>query len=166
MSERFHLNSFSSPDRSRRASSFIDYWSNAATEWFDSGTTDESRSESSPVVTRQAAIRTIDRYKRAIEIDPMYALAWAWLSTGYNVQPLSGWVPAATGYARAREAAQRALTLDPKSVRILNHYRRRRVRHVNIDARMPQSDRASAVGRLRVADGVDQVRFNQNDIIL
>src|SRR5450631_791750 len=30
MSERFHLNSFSSPNRSRRASSFIDYWSNAA----------------------------------------------------------------------------------------------------------------------------------------
>jgi hypothetical protein len=38
---------------------------------------------------------------------------------------------------------------------------RDRLRNVNIDARMPQSDRRPAVGRLRVADGVDQVRFNR-----
>jgi hypothetical protein len=42
-----------------------------------------------------------------------------------------------------------------------SHHRRQRVRNVNIAARMPQPDRAPAVGRLRVADGVDQVRFNR-----
>jgi TolB-like protein/DNA-binding winged helix-turn-helix (wHTH) protein/tetratricopeptide (TPR) repeat protein len=57
--------------------------------------------------------RSIDLYRRAIEIDPTYALAWAWLSTGYTVQVLSGWSPPAPGYAHAREAAQRAIDLQP-----------------------------------------------------
>jgi hypothetical protein len=42
-----------------------------------------------------------------------------------------------------------------------SHHRRFRVRNVNIHTRMPQPDRAPAVGRLRVADGVDQVCFNR-----
>jgi hypothetical protein len=42
-----------------------------------------------------------------------------------------------------------------------SHHRRLRVRNVNIGARMPQPDRAPAVRRLRVADGVDQVCFNR-----
>jgi len=41
-----------------------------------------------------------------------------------------------------------------------SHHRRPLVRNVNIDARMPQPDRAPADGR-RVADGVDQVRFDR-----
>src|SRR6185437_2361960 len=41
-----------------------------------------------------------------------------------------------------------------------SHHRRPRVRNVNIDARMPQPDRAPA-GEHRVADGLDQVRFNR-----
>ena len=57
--------------------------------------------------------RSIDLYRRAIEIDPSYALAWAWLSTGYTVQVLSAWISPAPGYAHAREAAQRAIALDP-----------------------------------------------------
>lgn len=42
-----------------------------------------------------------------------------------------------------------------------SHHHRLRVRNVNIHARMPQPDGAPAVGRLRVAEGVDQVRFNR-----
>src|ERR1700683_2319726 len=57
--------------------------------------------------------RSIDLYRRATEIDPSYALAWAWLSTGYTVQTLSGWSPPAPGYARARAAALRAIELNP-----------------------------------------------------
>jgi TolB-like protein/DNA-binding winged helix-turn-helix (wHTH) protein/Tfp pilus assembly protein PilF len=57
--------------------------------------------------------RSVDLYRRAIEIDPSYALAWAWLSTGYTVQAVSGWSPPAPGYARAREAALRAIELQP-----------------------------------------------------
>jgi adenylate cyclase len=56
--------------------------------------------------------RSIDLYRRALEIDPSYALAWAWLSTGYSVQALSGWSPPAPGFARAREAALRAIELN------------------------------------------------------
>jgi hypothetical protein len=55
-----------------------------------------------------------------------------------------------------------AATLAISAVAIApSHHRRLRVGNVNIDARMPQPDRAPAVGRLRVADGVDQVRFNR-----
>jgi TolB-like protein/DNA-binding winged helix-turn-helix (wHTH) protein len=62
---------------------------------------------------RQDRERSIDLYRRAIEIDPSYALAWAWLSTGYTVQALSRWSPPEPTFARAREAAARATELDP-----------------------------------------------------
>src|ERR1700677_2628339 len=52
------------------------------------------------------------------------------------------------------------LTTSPVAI-APSHHRRLRVRNVNIDARMPQPGRAPAVGRPRVADGVDQVRFNR-----
>ena len=58
--------------------------------------------------------RSIDLYRRALEIDPSYALAWAWLSTGYTVQAVSGWTPPAPAFARAHAAALRAIELDPK----------------------------------------------------
>src|ERR1700722_1670155 len=55
-----------------------------------------------------------------------------------------------------------AATLTTSAVAIApSHHRRLRVRNVNIDARMPQPDRAPAVGRLRVADGVGQVCLNR-----
>jgi adenylate cyclase len=57
--------------------------------------------------------RSIDLYRRAIEIDPSYALAWAWLSTGYTVQAVSRWSPPEPTYSRARDAAVRALELSP-----------------------------------------------------
>ena len=57
--------------------------------------------------------RSIDLYRRAIEIDPSYALAWAWLSTAFTVQVVEGWNSPGPGYAHAREAAQRAIELNP-----------------------------------------------------
>jgi adenylate cyclase len=62
---------------------------------------------------RQDRERSVDLYRRALEIDPSYAQAWAWLSTGYTVQALMGWNTPAAGYARAREAALRAIELNP-----------------------------------------------------
>jgi len=44
----------------------------------------------------------------------------------------------------AARLTTRAVVIAP------SHHRRLRVRNVNIDARMPQPDRAAAVGRLRV----------------
>lgn len=63
--------------------------------------------------TRAERERSIDLYSRALALDPDCALAWAWLSTAYSVQAANGWVPADAGYERARDAAQRALRLDP-----------------------------------------------------
>ncbi|MFZ0007637.1 MAG: tetratricopeptide repeat protein [Steroidobacteraceae bacterium] len=63
--------------------------------------------------TRADRDRSIDLYSRALALDPDCALAWAWLSTAYAVQAANGWVAADAGYERARDAAQRALRLDP-----------------------------------------------------
>src|SRR5476649_1207531 len=60
------------------------------------------------------------------------------------------------------ELSNSAAKLTTSAVAIApSHHRRLRVRNVNILARMPQPDRAPAVGRLRVADAVDQLRFNR-----
>jgi TolB-like protein/DNA-binding winged helix-turn-helix (wHTH) protein/tetratricopeptide (TPR) repeat protein len=56
---------------------------------------------------------SIELYESAVAIDPSYALAWAWLAQGYGVQAAAGWVPAENGYDRSRQAAQRAIALDP-----------------------------------------------------
>jgi Tfp pilus assembly protein PilF len=51
--------------------------------------------------------------KQALEIDPEFALAWAVLAKAYVRETDFGWVPAAEGVARAREAVTRALALEP-----------------------------------------------------
>jgi TolB-like protein/DNA-binding winged helix-turn-helix (wHTH) protein len=52
-------------------------------------------------------------FERATELDPSYALAWVGLSRARNWQAVSGLVPAETGHQAAREAVERALTLNP-----------------------------------------------------
>jgi hypothetical protein len=60
------------------------------------------------------------------------------------------------------ELSNGAARLTTSAVAIApSHHRRLRVRNVNIHARMPQPDRAPAVGRLQVADGVGQVCCNR-----
>jgi TolB-like protein/Flp pilus assembly protein TadD len=59
--------------------------------------------------------RAIELYTRAIQLDPRYALAWsdlseAWAGLGYAF--LAG-APAQEAYAKAREAADRAIALSP-----------------------------------------------------
>jgi TolB-like protein/Tfp pilus assembly protein PilF len=56
----------------------------------------------------------VDYFRRARERDPGYAPAWAGLSQAYARQADNGFVPAADGYQRAREAAEKALALDPQ----------------------------------------------------
>ena len=54
-------------------------------------------------------------FRRSLERDPGYAAAWAGLSQVYLRQANWGFLPSATdGRRRAREAAEKALTLDPK----------------------------------------------------
>jgi TolB-like protein/Tfp pilus assembly protein PilF len=52
-------------------------------------------------------------YKRATQIDPSYALAWAGLSRIHKWQAVRGLIPTEEGYRLAREEVERALALNP-----------------------------------------------------
>jgi TolB-like protein len=52
-------------------------------------------------------------YQASLALDPTSALTWAWLSLVYGVSAGSGTHDVETGNALAREAAARAITLDP-----------------------------------------------------
>jgi len=52
-------------------------------------------------------------FERATQLDPSYALAWVWLSRARYRQANAGRVPTEEGHRLAREAAERALSLDP-----------------------------------------------------
>ena len=53
-------------------------------------------------------------YNQAVKLDPQYAQAWAGLSLTQSRQADMGDEPVETAYQKAREAADRALELDPK----------------------------------------------------
>ena len=52
-------------------------------------------------------------FERATQIDPSYALAWAWLSRARNWQANEGLMPMEEGRRLSREAIERALALNP-----------------------------------------------------
>ena len=55
----------------------------------------------------------IDYLRRALALDPGHALAWVALSGALAFQAGYGWLALEKGYGEAREAAQRALALEP-----------------------------------------------------
>jgi TolB-like protein/Tfp pilus assembly protein PilF len=65
--------------------------------------------------TREGAAKALTYYQRALALDPDYALAWAGLSRVYCDQAGQDWIPRTEGYSKAREAAQKALELQPDS---------------------------------------------------
>src|SRR6266851_3724136 len=60
--------------------------------------------------TREYTAKAIGYYRQALELDPEYALAWAGLSRAYSDQTRYTWE---LGFSKAREAAERALQLEP-----------------------------------------------------
>jgi TolB-like protein/class 3 adenylate cyclase/Flp pilus assembly protein TadD len=64
-------------------------------------------------ITRDDTAMGILYLEQALEREPQFALAWAELSGAYASQADRSWVTAADGYGRAREAADRALALEP-----------------------------------------------------
>jgi TolB-like protein/DNA-binding winged helix-turn-helix (wHTH) protein len=52
-------------------------------------------------------------FERATQLDPSYALGWAWLSRARNWQANEGLIPMEEGRRLAREAVERALSLNP-----------------------------------------------------
>jgi serine/threonine protein kinase/Tfp pilus assembly protein PilF len=57
--------------------------------------------------------KAIGYLKEAIGRDPEFALAWSELSRAYEREAATGWAPVEEANVRAREAAERALSLDP-----------------------------------------------------
>jgi eukaryotic-like serine/threonine-protein kinase len=63
--------------------------------------------------TPESIARAIELFQRAIEEDPAYALAYAALAMAYGELAENGVIAPDVTYAKAREAADRALRLDP-----------------------------------------------------
>ena len=63
---------------------------------------------------REDLERAIDYFRQSRERDAGYAPAWAGLSQAYAWQADQAFVPVEEGYPRAREAAEKALVLDPQ----------------------------------------------------
>ncbi len=57
--------------------------------------------------------KAMDYYQQTLDIDSTYAPAWAGLSTGYLSQAVRREIDYESGMAKAREAAEKALSLDP-----------------------------------------------------
>ena len=66
--------------------------------------------------TREDNARAIELFRQAVALQPGLALAWAGISMAYNQAVATGWVVPAEGYAQARAAAERALSLAPDLV--------------------------------------------------
>jgi len=64
--------------------------------------------------TAEDLSRSVGYYEQAIKSDPGYALAWAGLSAARIFQVTISYLPFDEGCRKARQAAKRALTLDPK----------------------------------------------------
>ena len=63
--------------------------------------------------TSQSFQQSVAMFKQVLSIDPDYADAWAGLANVYNEQTNKGQRPFDEGYALAREAAEKALIINP-----------------------------------------------------
>ena len=68
-----------------------------------------SRQKGSPAGTTES----IELYRKAIEIDPNYALAYQGLALSYRSAPAYGALSPQEAFSKAKEAAQKALSIDP-----------------------------------------------------
>jgi TolB-like protein/Tfp pilus assembly protein PilF len=57
--------------------------------------------------------RAIENFTRATQLDPNYALAWTGIADAYASAPINGDAPSLDAWARAREAAARAIAAEP-----------------------------------------------------
>ncbi len=63
--------------------------------------------------SREDHFKAVEYLNAALAIDRQFALAWAHLAQAYSRMADMGWTSVAEGYALAREAAVRSLTLEP-----------------------------------------------------
>jgi tetratricopeptide (TPR) repeat protein len=62
--------------------------------------------------TRDGLLKGIEKFNKAIDIDPNYALAYAGLADSYNIIASYSSSPPSDAFPKARSAATRALSLD------------------------------------------------------
>ena len=65
--------------------------------------------------TPQEINQAIEFYKKAVELDPEYAVAYAGIADAYRMLPITSDVPATEAFPRSKEAALKALELDDRS---------------------------------------------------
>jgi TolB-like protein/Tfp pilus assembly protein PilF len=63
--------------------------------------------------TREDVARGMEYLRRALALEPDYALAWACLARAHATEAGYGWAPVMEGYEQARLAADRALSIEP-----------------------------------------------------
>ena len=63
--------------------------------------------------TKPELDRAIQSFRRAIELDPQFALAYVGIADVYNAMPPYGYMAPRDAFAEARKAVKRALELDP-----------------------------------------------------
>jgi tetratricopeptide (TPR) repeat protein len=63
--------------------------------------------------TQQDYDLALEAFQQAIRLDPQYAAAWAETARTYNELGKSGWMPPNEAYIKARQAVDRALSIDP-----------------------------------------------------
>jgi tetratricopeptide (TPR) repeat protein len=64
-------------------------------------------------LTREDTAKAVAYFEEALALDPAFALGWVELSRANSKGAGFGWIPQAEGWARAREAVERALSLEP-----------------------------------------------------
>ncbi len=65
------------------------------------------------LLNRASAAQAVGCYESALALDPEYALAWAGLARALSDQVGQNWIPREQGVARAKEAADKAISLAP-----------------------------------------------------
>jgi serine/threonine protein kinase len=63
--------------------------------------------------SKETLSRALEFYQKAIDLDPTYAEAWAWMGYEYLGAAGRGWISTKEGIGKARAAIERALKLGP-----------------------------------------------------
>ena len=62
--------------------------------------------------TKAGLNKSLEYYRRAIEIDPLYALAYTGIADAFNLLGFCGWIPSSEVCAQSKAAAEKALGID------------------------------------------------------